>query len=288
MQSTPSTQQLTTCPQCDNVVRVDAEVCNICGKRLLPPSGQIPTNRADDDEYEDDEYIDDEEYEDDEAEALGVRVSTQLAPPTPPSSGEILQRVRRLQEQSSQIERYFPAGLPGKEQKLLAWKKQIQRAILCAELLDRPQLQQSEAPQPLKLRHHLTEAAFALDFTREYAVKLVGHAGAGKSTLLAALIGQDIFPRLAGGAVTGTCTRVRLCGDKEAEELRVQFLTRREFDALVSQTQQALAEASSERTREALHAELQLLSKADEAFGEQYLLDGNGHAEILSRDRSKS
>ena len=34
MQFTAQTQQLTTCPQCDNVVRIDAEFCNICGKRL--------------------------------------------------------------------------------------------------------------------------------------------------------------------------------------------------------------------------------------------------------------
>ncbi len=196
-----------------------------------------------------------------------------------------MQRLRRLQEQSIQIERYFPANLPGKEQKLANWKKQIQRAITCSELFDRPQLTQVETQQPLKLRHHLTEAAYALDFTREYSVKLVGHAGAGKSTLLAALIGQDIFPRLAGGAVTGVCTRVRLCVEREGEEMRVQFLTRREFDALIHQTRQALEDATSQRVRDALNEELQ---KADEAFGEQYLLDGNGHAETLSRDRWKS
>ncbi|HVU67138.1 MAG TPA: dynamin family protein [Ktedonobacteraceae bacterium] len=291
MQTTPPTQQLTTCPQCDNVVRVDAEVCNICGQRLRPASALLPANHAleDDDDYEDDdEYIDDEEYEDDEAEALGIRGSTPLVPPTPPSPGEIVQRIRRLQEQSSQIERYFPANLPGKEQKLAAWKKQIQRAGALAELLDRPQLQQTESQQPLKLRHHLMEAAYALDFTREYSVKLVGHAGAGKSTLLAALIGQDIFPRLAGGAVTGVCTRVRLCADREPEEMRVQFLTRKEFDALLRQTQQALKEATSQRTREALSAEYQILVKALEAFGEEYLLDGNGHAEMLPRERWKS
>lgn len=290
MQSTPPTQQLTTCPQCDNVVRVDAEICNICGKRLLPASSQLPANHAneDDEEYEDDEYIDDEEYEDDEAEALGVRRSARLTPPTPPSPGEILHRIRRLQDLSGQIERYFPASLPGKEQKLTAWKKQIQRALICAELFDRPQLQQAESQQPLKLRHHLTEAAYALDFTREYSVKLVGHAGAGKSTLLAALIGQDIFPRLAGGAVTGVCTRVRLCVDKETEEMRVQFLTRREFDALLRQTQQSLKEATSQHARDALAEELQILNQANEAFGEQYLLDGNGHAEILPRERWKS
>ena len=168
MQTTPPTQQLTTCPQCDNVVRVDAEVCNICGQRLRPASALLPANHAleDDDDYEDDdEYIDDEEYEDDEAEALGIRGSTPLVPPTPPSPGEIVQRIRRLQEQSSQIERYFPANLPGKEQKLAAWKKQIQRASALAELLDRPQLQQTESQQPLKLRHHLMEAAYALSAT---------------------------------------------------------------------------------------------------------------------------
>ncbi|HEY0754281.1 MAG TPA: dynamin family protein [Ktedonobacteraceae bacterium] len=290
MQSTPLTQQLTTCPQCDNVVRVDAEVCNICGKRLLPASGQLPENHStiDENEFDDEEYIDDEEYEDDEAEALGVRGGTPLAPPAPPSPGEILQRMRRLQELSGQMERYFPANLPGKEQKLANWKKQIQRAIACAELFERPQLQQAESQQPLKLRHHLTESVYALDFTREYAVKLIGHAGAGKSTLLAALIGQDIFPRLAGGAVTGVCTRVRLCGDKEIEEMRVQFLTRREFDALLKQTQISLKEATSQRSRDALSLELQILIKAQEAFGDQYLLDGNGHAEILPRERWKS
>lgn len=292
MQFTPPTQQLTTCPQCDNVVRVDAEFCNICGKRLLPASGQFPSilsrQGEDEDEYEDDEFIDDEEYEDDEAEALGIRANAELTPPAPPAPGEILQRIRRLQEQSSQIERYFPASLPGKEQKLMAWKKQIQRALACAELLERPQLQQTESQQPLKLRHHLTEAAYALDFTRAYAVKLVGHAGAGKSTLLAALVGQDIFPRLAGGAVTGVCTRVRLCGDKETEEMRVQFLTRTEFDALLRQTQQSLKEATSERLRQALSKEIQILLKASEAFGEQYLLAGNGHFEVLPRDRWKT
>lgn len=90
--------------------------------------------------------------------------------------------------------------------------------------------QQTGSQQLLKLRHHLAEAARALDYTREYSVKLVGHAGAGKSTLLAALLGQDIFPRLAGGAVTGVCTRVRLCSEQELEELRVHFLTRAAFN----------------------------------------------------------
>src|SRR5581483_6692361 len=246
MQFTSPAQQLTTCPQCDNVVRVDAEICNICGKRLSSPATGLPAAVAPgDEEYED--YIDDEEYENEEAEALGVRESAQLLPPAPPSLAETLQRLQRLQTLSGKIERYFPANLPRKGQQIAAWKKQIQRALICAGLFERQQIQQAEAQQPLKLRHYLNEAASALDFTRPYAVKLVGHTGAGKSTLLAALIGQDIFPRLAGGAVTGVCTRVRLCADKEPEEMRVQFLTRREFDALLRQTQQALREATSQR-----------------------------------------
>jgi hypothetical protein len=288
MQSTPPTQQLTTCPQCDNVVRVDAEFCNICGKRLRlvgAPTGS--QSSLEEDDY-DEEYIDEEEYEDEEAEALGVKGITPLTPPDPPSAGEIQHRLSRLQEQTDQIERYFPADLPGKEQKLASWKKQIQRALACAELLDSPQIQQAEAQQPLKLRHHLTEAAYALDFTREYSVKLVGHAGAGKSTLLAALLGQDIFPRLAGGAVTGVCTRVRLCKPQEAEELHIHFLTRLEFDALIRQTQQAIKDAPNESLSEALNEELQVLIKANEAFGEQYLKDGSGHIEALPRARWKA
>src|SRR6266571_8910308 len=92
-------QQVTTCPQCDNIVRIDAEVCNICGKRLrepngkgnaastqpasvsqatqLPPGSQspqtplpTPLQGTDEEEYEDDEYEDDE-YEDDEEEEEG-------------------------------------------------------------------------------------------------------------------------------------------------------------------------------------------------------------------------
>ena len=69
MQFTTPIQQLTTCPQCDNVVRIDAEICNICGKRLKLPtgtarSGALPAaqpliSQAGDEE--DDEYEEDEE-----------------------------------------------------------------------------------------------------------------------------------------------------------------------------------------------------------------------------------
>lgn len=284
MQFTSPGQQLITCPQCDNVVHVEAESCNICGQRLHPPAADLSEEHQ---EYEA-EYRDEEEYEDEEAEALGVRSGAALPPPTPPSPAEILQRLQRLQGLSNKIERYFPANLPGKEQQLLSWKKQIQRAQACTGLCERPQIQQIEAQQPLKLRHHLNEAACALDFTRPYAVKLVGHAGAGKSTLLAALIGQDIFPRLAGGAVTGVCTRVLLCDDREPEEMRVHFLSRPEFAALLQQTQQAQQEATSQRLRAALDEELKILQEAERAFGEQYLSADGGLVETLPREQWKA
>jgi len=296
MQFTTPIQQLTTCPQCDNVVRIDAEFCNICGKRLQPAVNGVRNDRMpvttpsylsraqqteDEDEYEDDDEYSDED-EDDEISAIH-----QAAPASsiPLSSGEILTHLRRLQEQVDAMERYFPADLPGKAQKLTAWKKQLQRALSCVELFERPQLQQTESQQPLKLRHHIAEAARALDFTREYSVKLVGHAGAGKSTLMAALLGQDIFPRLAGGAVTGVCTRVRLCHEKEAEEMHVHFLALAAFEAMLKKTQQSIKEATHPQAREALARELAILLKASEAYGEKYLQDGQAYVEHIPRSR---
>ena len=292
MQYTTQSQQLTTCPQCDNVVRIDAELCNICGKRLRPSlqAGQtLPTLTPQFEEvYEDDdEYL----YEDDDDDAeTGSEAGNAASPGAshlPAAPSEILHLLRRLQDQSAHIERYFPAGLPNKTQKLLAWKKQLQRAYACAELFERPQLQQVEPNQSLKLRHHLAEASRALDFTREYSVKLIGHAGAGKSTLLAAMLGQDIFPRLAGGAVTGVCTRVRLCGEHEAEEMRVHFLSRSAFDDVLKQTQRAIQDTANSRMRESYAAELSTLLKASETFGEHYLKDGEPHIEIVPRTRWK-
>src|SRR6266852_9965430 len=83
MQFTTQQQQLTTCPQCDNVVRVDAEFCNICGKRLRPPtstarSGGLPAISQAGDE-EDDEY---EEDEDEDGE-ITVEESIGIAHPGP-------------------------------------------------------------------------------------------------------------------------------------------------------------------------------------------------------------
>lgn len=291
MQFTTPIQQLTTCPQCDNIVRIDAEFCNICGKRLRPAStgylSPAEQEEADDDEeYEDDDdYLADDEQESDAT--ASVAHSTARPPSASLSAGEIVSLLRHLQEQSGQIERYFPADLPDKARKLAAWRKQITRALACIELCERPQLQQVESPQPLKIRHHIAEAARALDFTREYSVKLIGHAGAGKSTLLAAFTGQDIFPRLAGGAITGVCTRVRLCSEQEPEEMRVHFLTRAAFDTLLKKIQRSIKEAPDQQTREALARELAILLKAGEAFGEQYLRVGEGYIERIPRARWK-
>jgi DNA replication protein DnaC len=312
MQFIRQKQQVTTCPQCDNVVRIDAEVCNICGKRLRSPSGRTqpvatatpaplapppatrpiqtippPAEEVQEEEEEEDEYEEDEdedEVEENEEELGGES----LAPPAIPyAPAEVLGLLQYLQRQSEQIERYFPAHLPNKEQKLETWKKQIQRAQAAAELFERPQLQQVESPQFLKLRHHLAEAARALDFTHEYSVKVIGHAGAGKSTLLAAMIGRDIFPRLAGGAVTGVRTRIRLCDEQEPEEMRVHFLTRPAFEDILKQTQQSIHSAPNPRAREALAAELSALLKASEAFADKYLQDEQAYVEVIPPERWK-
>ena len=293
MQYTTQPQQLTTCPQCDNVVRIDAEFCNICGKQLQPSLQPEHTQRNHtratsgphiEEVYEDeDEYI----FEDEDSDEATGGITTSDVARLPAAPSEILHLLRHLQEQSTHIERYFPASLPDKMQKLLAWKKQLQRACACAELFERPQLQQIESDRSFKLRHHLAETARALDFTREYAVKLIGHAGAGKSTLLAAMLGQDIFPRLAGGAVTGVCTRVRLCGEHEPEEMRVHFLSRGAFDGLLKQTQRAIQETSNARLRESYATELTILLQASEAFGEHYLIDDEPHIEVVPRPRWK-
>lgn len=286
MQFTQTGPQLTTCPQCDNVVRIDAEFCNICGQRLRAPytknhqgglQSAASTYAAA--SLEDDEYEDDYEDEEDEEHA------SQEGATIPSAPSEILTLLQHLQEHTIYIDSYFPADLPNKAQKLNAWRKQLQRARACAELFERPQLQQIETQQALKLRHHLAEAARALDFTREYSVKIIGHAGAGKSTLLAAMLGRDIFPRLAGGAVTGVRTQVRLCGEQEPEEMRVHFLTRSAFDALLKQTQHSLLNAANQRLREAITAELSILLKASEAFAEQYLKDDEPYVEVIPREQ---
>ncbi len=152
-------QQTTTiCPQCDNVVRIDAEVCNICGKQLRGSNGKtvplaprtptpavaavvpptqaaatttaIPALPVAEEEYEDDEEEYEEEEEDDEEEEV-ASISSVI--PSAPS--EILRQVQHLQSLTASMERYFPAELPEKPHKLALWRKQLQRAHLCAEIL---------------------------------------------------------------------------------------------------------------------------------------------------------
>ena len=285
MQSLRSRPQLTTCPQCDNIVPIDAEFCNICGQQLKGSQSYLSgTALADNDEEYEEDY--DEIDNGNGSNQSGTRGPHTSKIPSAPS--EILQQLKGLQDQVTQMERYFPADLPAKAQKLSLWRKQLQRAYTCAELFERPQMQHIESQQALKLRHHLAEATYALDFTREYTVKVIGHAGAGKSTLLAAMIGQDIFPRLAGGAVTGVRTRIRLCNDQEPEELHVHFFTRHSFDELVKQTQNAIQNATSQRLHDALAAELETMLRASETFAEQYLKDEIPYVEIIRRERWKA
>jgi hypothetical protein len=288
MQFIRQKQQVAVCPQCDNIVRIDAEVCNICGKRLRAGNGKaapnipptplttpLPAQTLQDlaaalttpEDTDEGEYGEDEE-EYDEEEEISIQ---EEAPPLPATPAEILQTLQQLQEQAAKMDQYFPADMPDKAQKLSAWRKQLQRASTCAELFDRPQLQHIESQQLLKLRHHLAEAAQALDYTREYTVKVIGHAGAGKSTLLAAMVGRDIFPRMAGGAVTGVKTRIRLCNENELEEMRVHFLTRAAFADVLKQTQQSIQQAGNSRQRDMLAGELSILLKASEAYAERYL-----------------
>jgi hypothetical protein len=308
MQFIRQKQQVTVCPQCDNVVRIDAEVCNICGKRLKAGSGKgtaksVPSTpltapvpaqtlqnvavapprqeaiSPEQEQIEEEEEYQ-EEYEEDEYEE---EENNYVPPPLPATPGEILHLLQRLQEQSNRMERYFPADLPDKAQKLGAWRKQLQRAYACAELLDRPQLQHIETQQMLQLRHHFAEAAHALDYTQKYTVKVIGHAGAGKSTLLAAMIGQDIFPRMAGGAVTGVRTRIRLCNENEPEEMRVHFLTRSAFEDVLKQAQQSVQQAhNNPRLHDTLATELSILLKASETYAERYLRD-EPHIEVIPR-----
>src|SRR5437660_3235744 len=96
MQFTTPIQQLTTCPQCDNVVRVDAEFCNICGKRLRPSMGpdrlaSLQTTQAFISQA-DDEDDDDDEYEDEDSDEVEVTLNAKTPPsqPIPSAPAEIL------------------------------------------------------------------------------------------------------------------------------------------------------------------------------------------------------
>src|SRR5258708_37638880 len=142
MQFTTQTQQAIICPQCDNVVPIDAEFCNICGKRLRPPLANTRTampiasypppafTSQIEDAEDDDEYIDEDE---DESEQHGKGIAI---PATP---AELLYLLRQLQEQAVHIGRYFPPDLAVKAQQTTVCKQQVQRALAITELFERPQ-----------------------------------------------------------------------------------------------------------------------------------------------------
>jgi energy-coupling factor transporter ATP-binding protein EcfA2 len=170
----------------------------------------------------------------------------------PPSSASLSKEdmrktLQKLQKLSANIEHYFPTKLPGKKARLETWKQQISRAQACLNLLDHPLLQEPELRYLLDQHDALSEAVHALDFTREYTVKLIGPAGAGKSTLLNALLGQDILPVGFGTAVTGVRVRIRLCTQGEPEELLIRFLTREAFDQLLAETEYKKDEELAQR-----------------------------------------
>src|SRR2546423_10603332 len=114
MQFTTQTQQLTTFPQCDNVVHIDAEFCNICGKRLRPAVGtggtRLPgTSTATQTLRPISSQVDEEEYEDDDDSEEVTQDETQASmPPVLPPPGAILTILRRLQDQPAQKAHYLP------------------------------------------------------------------------------------------------------------------------------------------------------------------------------------
>jgi len=69
--------------------------------------------------------------------------------------------------------------------------------------------------------------------------------------------------------------------------MRAHFLTRAAFDTLLKKTQHSIKEAPNQHTREALALELAILLKAGEAFGEQYLRNGEAYVERIPRARWK-
>ena len=168
------------------------------------------------------------------------------------------------------------------------WKQQLVRASACVKLFDSPLLQEPEIRQTLMqevliTHNHLAEAVRALDYTREYTIKMIGHAGAGKSTLLSAFLGRDVLPRGFGGAYTGIRTCIRLCSKDDPEQMIVKFLTRPAFDQLLQETKaQSLREQQTKKASERgtktkeegpFTRELRILEEAKTAYANEYLSD---------------
>ena len=117
--------------------------------------------------------------------------------------------------------KYFSSAAQKQEEVLAAWSNEVQRTLAFADLLENSKI---ESQLEEEIRASLTEAVRQLDFARAYEVKFIGHTGAGKSTLLGAIVGEDIFPRRFGNAVTAVPTKVRICEDNEEEKMDVFFL----------------------------------------------------------------
>ena len=308
--------QLTvTCPKCNRDLsnEFNAAFCSYCGHKLGPSFWQqytrnnsVSTERKDEMQPSSDnaptEPITAESPLQNNHQNNATSKQNGASQPEPASSTSTLTPLKDLDEimkdlgeliiQSDQVpmEQYFPGNLPDKAKKIEEWKAQLQRAYGSAELSVQPQfIRYIDEKQDREIRSALAEAARILDFTREYTVKLIGHTGVGKSTLMAAMIGQDIFPRIAGGAVTAVPTHVRLCEDPALEEMSIHFFSREEFDRLVKLTQDSLKKVEEELAkkeisdekeisdkellRRALEAELSLLQRTDQAHGAQYLKD---------------
>ena len=212
----PDQTQLIPCIGCGRLLRVGVAYCGICGAKQTPLPQEF--------------YA---------ADTVKVNLSSPLKEAEKPQSqsttkepenpqpqstlpvhefDEISQQLKELIAEMGNIERYFPGDVTDKKRKIAEWKVQLQRASECATLLQHPQLRLMDEKREHATLSHLAEAVRILDFRREYTVTIVGHRGAGKSTLLGAMLGQDLFPRGQGGAVTGVRTRVLLCNPDDPED----------------------------------------------------------------------
>ena len=262
-----SPQLAITCPNCGNPLRDNATFCGRCGNQLGTLFWQqiYNSNRtekqdkmqpsSDDTPTEKDSLVQNGHQNNAPSNQNGTSQPAAPAPTLTPLKDldEIMKEMSDLVNQSEQVsmEQYFPGSLPDKAKKIEEWKVQLQRAYSAAELSNQPQLiRYIDEKQDHEIRSTLAEAARTLDFTREYTVKLIGHTGAGKSTLMAAMIGQDIFPRIPGGAVTAVPTHVRLCEDAKQEKMSIHFFNRKEFNDLVKMTRDSLKKVEEDLEKE--------------------------------------
>ena len=165
--------------------------------------------------------------------ATKIEATVAQTPPPQTATSSIEDIINSLNKlisgaQNGGIEQYFPGNLPNKSFMLANWEKQLRQARDSATELQRPEYSRVDTQQYAEICRHLNEATRILDYEREYTVKLIGSTGAGKSTLMATLIGQDIFPRQTGKAITAVPTHVRICEDQDNEEMCVHFFSRQD------------------------------------------------------------